>query len=200
MQSGRTSFYGSIQSNALAATYPDAVDTYVLTGYTGQFVEGPVPLASGIALPAQTVSTRFADLPAGYLAQSYEPGRVYGLYTVWSVGGFDPAAAQYDFDNEGTVVIGEPATLLYGVTPAHSFKGSVFVVTGRQDAIACNNALGGADCLSPTNKLEEAKAFFPAASDYSYIVPNATGHGANIHYSAPDSFAKIHSYLEGQGY
>nr|POF13032.1 hypothetical protein CFP56_10180 [Quercus suber] len=190
--------YGSIQGNAIAATYPDAVDTFVLTGYTGDFIAGLVPLSAGLALPAQAVMPRFASLPVGYLAQSYEPGRVYGLYTVDGVGGFDPAVAQYDFDNEGTVALGELATLFYGVTPATLFKGSVFVVTGRQDAIVCNN-VGGADCFTPSNKLADAAGFFPAASDYSYIVPNMTGHSANLHYSSPDSFLKIHSYLEGQG-
>lgn len=87
--------YGSIQGNALAATFPDAVDTYVLTGYSGRFVTGLVPLAAGLALPAALVMPRFAGLPVGYLAQSYEPGRVYGLYTVDGVGGFDPAIPQY---------------------------------------------------------------------------------------------------------
>ncbi|EME47137.1 hypothetical protein DOTSEDRAFT_165945 [Dothistroma septosporum NZE10] len=192
--------YGSIQGNAIAATFPNDVDTFVLTGYSGRFVEGLVPLASGIALPADTVMPRFADLAPGYLAQSVEAGRVYGLYTVDGVGGFDPAIAQYDFDNEGTVALGELATLFYGVTPANSYKGSVFVVTGQQDAIVCNNAVGGADCLTPTNKVEEARGFFPAAKDYSYIIPQKTGHSANLHYSSPDSFAKIHAYLASQGF
>jgi len=192
--------YGSIQGNAIAATYPTDVDTFVLTGYTLRFAEGLIPLAAGLALPAQLVKPRFANLPLGYLAQSFEPGRVYGLYTVGGVGGFDPKVAQADFDNEGTVALGELATLFYGVTPANEFKGSVFVVTGQQDAIVCNNLLGGADCLSPTNKLAEAAANFPAAKDYSYIVPKKTGHSANLHFSSPDSFQKIHKYLESQGY
>jgi hypothetical protein len=158
-----------------------------------------VPLASGIAEPAQLVMPRFSSLPVGYLAQSSEPGRVYGLYTVNGVGGFDPNIAQYDYNNEGTVAPGELATLFYGVTPANKFTGSVFVVTGRQDAIVCNN-IGGADCLTPTNKVVEAKGFFPAAKDYSYIIPDKTGHSANLHYSSPDSFQKIHAYLAGQDY
>lgn len=192
--------YGSIQGNAIAATYPSDVNAFVLTGYTGRFVEGLVPLAAGVAEPAQIVMPRFASLPVGYLAQSVEQGRVYGLYTVDGVGGFDPKIAQYDFDNEGTVALGELATLFYGVTPANKFTGSVFVVTGKQDAIVCNNAVGGADCLSPSNKLAEAKDFFPAAKDYSYIVPDKTGHSANLHYSSPDSFQKIQTYLALQGF
>lgn len=170
-----------------------------MTGYTGRFVEGLVPLAAGVAIPARLVMPRFANLPVGYLAQSVESGRTYGLYTVNGVGGFDPAIAQYDFDHEGTVALGELATLFYGVTPATAYTGSVYVVTGQQDAIVCNNAIGGADCYKPSNKVAEAKSFFPAAKDYSYIVPTKTGHSANLHYSSPDSFKKIHAYLTSQG-
>jgi hypothetical protein len=79
--------YGYICGNALAAIYPKNVDTYILTGYTREFIMGLVPLASGIVEPASLVIPRFADLPVGYLAQSVEPGRVYGLYTVNDVGG-----------------------------------------------------------------------------------------------------------------
>nr|POF26029.1 hypothetical protein CFP56_22177 [Quercus suber] len=212
---GDTYSYIKVASDVCQVTLPMALQTEIaniiitslrsgsvggpVAGYTGDFLAGLVPLAAGLALPAQAVMPRFASLPVGYLAQSYEPGRVYGLYTVDGVGGFDPAIAQYDFDNEGTVALGELATLFYGVTPATLFKGSVFVVTGQQDAIVCNNA-DGADCFKPSNKLADAAGFFPAASDYSYIVPNMTGHSANLHYSSPSSFAKIHDYLQKQGY
>lgn len=80
--------YGSIQGNGLAATYPKDVDCYVLTGYTGDFLTGLVPLASGIAIPAAiAMPDRYAGLNPLYLAQSLESGRVYGLYTVNGVGG-----------------------------------------------------------------------------------------------------------------
>ncbi|TVY84118.1 hypothetical protein LSUE1_G001862 [Lachnellula suecica] len=192
--------YGSICGNALAATYPSDVDTYVLTGYTGEFILGLVPLAAGIAIPAATVMSRFSDLAVGYLAQSVEPGRVYGLYTVDNVGGYDPYVAQYDFENEGTVAIGELATLFYGVTPADNYTGSVFVITGKQDAIVCNGVLG-ADCgEGSTSKVADAAKFFPSASDYSYYIPDMTGHSANLHYSAQGSFKMAHDYLAAQGY
>jgi hypothetical protein len=164
-----------------------------------------VPLAAGNAAPATLdPSGRFAGYNFGYLDQTILTGRVYGLYTVNGVGGFDAAVAKYDFVNEGTVALGELATLFYGVAPAKSFQGSVFVVTGRNDAIVCNNAdpLVGADCLYPigTNKVAEAGALFPAAKDYSYFIPGQTGHSANLHHSAQDSFKAIHAYLVGQGY
>lgn len=108
--------YGSICGNALAATYPFDASALVLTGYSGEFINGLGPLAAGIAAPAQTVMPRFANLKPGYLAQSVESGRVAGLYTSLSpgIGGYDPAVAQADFDNEGTVAVGELATLVSG--------------------------------------------------------------------------------------
>ncbi|MCJ1446956.1 MAG: hypothetical protein MMC23_007464 [Stictis urceolatum] len=192
--------YGSISGNALAATYPADADALVLTGYSGEFINGLVPLASGIAIPAALAMPRFLGLPVGYLAQTVVAGRQYGLYTVNGVGGFDPALPTYDYQHEGTVAIGELATLFYGVTPANDFKGSVFVVTGKQDAIVCNEPTG-ADCGSgATSKPAVAGGFFPNAKDYSYIIPDQTGHNANTHYSSPDSFQKIVQYLAGQGF
>ena len=55
---------------------------------------------------------RFLGLPVGYLAQTVVAGRQYGLYTVNGVGGFDPALPTYDYQHEGTVAIGELATLV----------------------------------------------------------------------------------------
>lgn len=104
--------YGSISGNALVATYPADVDALVLTGYTPNFAAGIPPLLSGVAVPAALASPRFAGLDAGYLAQTSVKGRQYGLYTVGGVGGFDPGALRYDFDHEGTVALGELATLV----------------------------------------------------------------------------------------
>jgi hypothetical protein len=88
----------------------------------------------------------------------------------------------------------------YGVTPADSFTGSVFVITGKQDAIVCNEPLG-ADCGDgSTSKLATAGKFFPGAKDYSFFIPDKTGHSANLHYSAQESFSQARDYLESQGY
>ncbi|KAI4148635.1 MAG: hypothetical protein LQ340_005011, partial [Diploschistes diacapsis] len=76
----------------MAITHPTDFDALVLTGYTGDFVNGVPALASGILLPAATVSPdRFGELPVGYLEQSSPAGRERTFYTVDGVGGFDPA-------------------------------------------------------------------------------------------------------------
>lgn len=88
----------------------------------------------------------------------------------------------------------------YGVTPADSYTGSVFVITGKEDAIVCNEPLG-ADCgEGNTSKPATAGKFFPSAKDYSFYIPDKTGHSANLHYSAQESFKKVHDYLASQGY
>ena len=104
--------YGSIAGNGLASIYPNDVDAFVFTGYTKNFIMGTVPLAAGVTLPASTVSSRFAGLDPLYLADSSVSGRQYGLYTVNGVGGFDPDILPYDLAHEGTVAVGELATLV----------------------------------------------------------------------------------------
>jgi len=68
-------------------------------------------LSSGIAIPAKLVYPRFAGLNPGYLAQSVEAGRQYGLYASDPTG-YDPAIPFDDFLLEGTVAVGELATLV----------------------------------------------------------------------------------------
>lgn len=111
-----------------------ACETDHSTGYTGQFALGGPPLAGGILAPAPAVSPRFAALNPLYLAMSSEKGRSTALYTSPnSKGGFDPGMPPYDFNNEDTGSVGEVATLLYGVGPADSYKGTVLAVTGQYD-------------------------------------------------------------------
>lgn len=121
--------YGSICGNALAAIYPGDVNALILTGYSGEFINGLGPLAAGIAIPANTVMPRFSKLKEGYLAQSLESGRTQGLYTSLSnVGGYDPAVAHFDFENEGTVAVGELATLVRLSAPSNIDFANGFLV------------------------------------------------------------------------
>lgn len=193
--------YGSICGNGIATHHPTDVDAFILTGYSARFDLGAGPLAAGIPIPAKLVSPRFAALDPGYLAQSLESGRKFGLYTnPNSLGGFAPGAPVVDFDNEGTGSIGELATLLYGVGPADNYKGHVYVLTGKNDAIACNvppvpNCFEG-----PKSLPARAGAFFPNAADYTYHIPLKTGHDANMHYTSPNSFKLIMEYLDSKGF
>ena len=193
--------YGSICGNGIATHFPSDVDAFVLTGYSAQFALGAGPLSAGVLIPAKQVSQRFKALSEGYLAMSLESGREFGLYTnPSSLGGFAAGAPKYDYKYEGTGAIGELATLLYGVGPADSYKGYVFVLTGENDAIVCNvppapHCGHGATSLPAT-----ASQFFPAAKNYSYHIPPTTGHAANLHLTAPESFKIVTQYLTSVGF
>jgi hypothetical protein len=133
-----------------------------------------------------------------YLAQSVEEGRRIALYT--NVGGYDPNIVHYDFVNEGTVAVGELATLFYGLRSADDFQGDILIITGKQDAICCNR-VPMPDCGSgPSSIPEQARAFFPAARNYTTYIPDKTGHSPNLHDSAPRSFVVAHEYLAARGY
>jgi hypothetical protein len=193
--------YGSICGNAIATLYPSDVDAFIYTGYSRNFKTGLGPLAAGIALPAAVARPdRFLALLSKplYLTQSLQEGRRQALYT--NVGGYDPAIVSYDFLNEGTVAIGELASLFYGIQPAPNFTGDVFVLTGKQDAICCFQ-ITGADCGSgPTSIPEQAREFFPAARNFTTYIPDLTGHSPNLHYSGPQNFRVAHEYLAGRGF
>lgn len=105
--------YGSICGNAIASEYPKDVDAFVLTGYTGDFEGAPGPFSVGIPQPAATaMPARYAGYALGYLVQTLLTGRNFSLHTTPRYGDFDRAVAEYDFDNEGTISVGELATLV----------------------------------------------------------------------------------------
>lgn len=96
--------YGSICGNAIATNYPNDVDALINRAYSSLFVTGLVPLTVGIAISAFLAYNQLTTQPL-YLAQSVQEGRRIGLYT--NDGGYDPAIVAYDFDNEGTISLGE---------------------------------------------------------------------------------------------
>lgn len=192
--------YGTLCGNAIATHYPADVDTFIYEGYTNGYSLGAVPLGLTALLPAFLVSTRFKNLISQpfYLAMSSMTGRQNALYT--NVGGFDPHIVTYDFQNEGTVSLGEVATLLYGLGPAPTFKGNVLTITGQEDAVCCYNPLGNNCGTGPTSLPAKAGANFPQAKNFTYYIPALTGHNPNLHYSAPATFAYAHRYLKERGY
>lgn len=193
--------YGSICGNGIATHHPTDIDAFIFTGYTAEFATGAGPLAAGLLAPADVVTSRYSTLQPGYLAMSLETGREYGLYTnPKSLGGFDPGMPAYDFDYEGTGAIGEIATLLYGVGPADEYEGYVYVITGQNDAIACNNVPTPNCGSGATSMPAKAGAFFPKAKNYSYIIPATTGHNVNLHYTAGNSFKQAMAYLTSHGF
>ncbi|TVY82352.1 hypothetical protein LSUE1_G002404 [Lachnellula suecica] len=194
--------YGSICGNALATHYPTDIDTFVFTGYSGRFAFGAIPLLEGAPIPAIAENPeRFSSIiDPLYFAQSVGSGRTATFYTnPSSLGGFNQAAADYDFANEGTVALGEVVTIFYGLGTASDYTGNILVLTGENDAVACNS-LPAPDCGSGADSVPaQAGAFFPKAN-YTVVIPELTGHSVTLHNTAQQSFKVAHDFLSEKGF
>lgn len=71
----------------LAATYPNAVDALVLTGYAAES-DSPVISETGLLPAKEALPARFGSLNDGYLVTSSMPGRQMAFYG--RNGTFDP--------------------------------------------------------------------------------------------------------------
>lgn len=214
--------FGSAQSYALAAMYPDISDGLVLTGFSmngsfvgffasgGNFVQANLnqPLrfgssANAVALNTFSQTYGLTDLLTGITATPDALDYVDGYLTNANVnsqiylflypGHFDPRIAYYGEQTKQPVTIGEMLTLS-SLPMTNSFKGPVAVFTGQYDLPYC-----GGDCLATGGALASVPASvsenFPDASSFTaYIQPN-TGHGLNFHYNATAGYTWIQNWL-----
>jgi hypothetical protein len=159
-------------------------------------------LLEGVPAPAIGANPqRFSKIfDPFYFAQTVESGRTATFYTnPSSLGGFEQSEADYDFANEGTFSIGEVATIFYGLGAANDYTGGVLAITGKSDAVACNN-LPAPDCGSGADSAPaQAGTFFPKA-DYEVSIPDVTGHSISLHTSAQQSFKVAHDFLAKKGF
>lgn len=96
-----------------------------------------------------------------------------------------------------TVSLGELFTLATAPTMAANFTGPVDIVDGLNDYPFC-----AGNCAYPSDQAQAsiAKAFpMAAASSQSILLP-VTGHGVNLHYSAPQAYSQINAFLTAHGY
>jgi len=188
--------FGSLISNALVAQVPDISDGLVLTGYSHN-ASGMAPffVANMFDMARKVDPIRFASLPAGYLLPS---SGVYGNeLAFFRVGGFDQHVANLATETAQTATIGELLSQGMGAVPAPGFKGPVLTITGQNDQPFCAGSCYGEDY--PYIIGQEAQ-FWPASSNFTAHSPLNTGHGLNLHYSAPASYAYIIDWLESNGF
>ncbi|KAH8899975.1 alpha/beta-hydrolase [Thozetella sp. PMI_491] len=179
--------YGSVLATAHVGKYPNDVDVLVPTGHST--VPYPPTLITLTGdLGAARVFPRFAALPPSYLVIRDESAREAGFY----MGSYDPQLAQLDFSRSDTMTPGELIVQSAGLSPVPGFKGPVLVVTGAEDAILCNPKTGRScdDILNETAKL------YPGSRLYNFYAVPKTGHDIVLHSTAPETFARVHDWLD----
>ncbi|KAH7929248.1 alpha beta-hydrolase [Leucogyrophana mollusca] len=189
--------YGSVQSQAVTAMAPDALDGVILTGYSANTTTLPYYLASAAPSTATLVFPgRFSpsDLPNAYLATlSPWTNQINFFYFPY----YSQAANDRARMTEQPVTQGVLFTIGTNTKPATDFKGPVRVVTGDKDWIFCLN-----DCYavpvgsSERNIPEFVKQLYPAASAFDTYIPANTGHALNQHYSAPETYQNMIQFAE----
>jgi pimeloyl-ACP methyl ester carboxylesterase len=128
--------YGSIQINAITRTDPELIDHAILTGFTASLTGVALYLASASNTPAHLVSPQnFGNLPRGYLMTAL-PQTLQINFLYWPE--YTPEAGNLTRAKEQPDSHGVLVTLGTLPGPAPNFKGSVAVVTGDKDFIACS--------------------------------------------------------------
>ncbi|KAH7911761.1 alpha beta-hydrolase [Hygrophoropsis aurantiaca] len=189
--------YGSIQSQALTALAPTAVDGVVLTGYS----------ANATALPLWWSSTAYTTASLIFPTR-FSPTEFTNAYLVtesiwtsqlnnWYFPGYSQTVADYARATEQPVTQGVLFTNANNITAAPDFKGDVLVVTGAQDWIFCySNCYAVPPNSTYPNIPAYAQELYPAANYFSTYLPENTGHIVNLHYSAPETYQQILQFAE----
>ncbi|KZT59588.1 alpha/beta-hydrolase [Calocera cornea HHB12733] len=184
--------YGSIQLTAASAFVPDQLSALVLTGFSANASSVPQFLTSNAFSRAdETQPIRVAGLPGSYiisgLPQSSQINFLYYLFYDWEV-------AKFSYANSEPVTQGVLFTLPSLTGGQSGFRGPVHVVSGDRDWI-----FYGSQCdVKPDGEhtiLELSGIVFPNSSDCSVYSPANTGHGLNLHLSAPETYTNILDWL-----
>jgi pimeloyl-ACP methyl ester carboxylesterase len=185
--------FGSAQTVALSAMYPNLSDALVLTGYSTSADYMPMFL-SGANFQQARLNGKNRDYTAGYLTTGDIGSNVYLFFYPPH---FDTGLLKFAEDNKQPMTIGELLTIT-GLPAKSNFTGPVYVIDGANDVAFC-----GGDCLNAGGKAASIPAgvnmIFPLASAFSaYVHPN-TGHAINLHYNATGAYKQINDFLGAHG-
>ncbi|KZS98120.1 hypothetical protein SISNIDRAFT_448259 [Sistotremastrum niveocremeum HHB9708] len=182
--------FGSIISVGITAKYPKDFDDVILTGFAIGDTSG---LFIGVAGFGATIASEL--IPNLKTSNSYV---VPGTPSSYQAGflqypNYDPAVIAAQFKIRGTATIGEFTTLAAPVVPATNFTGRVLVVTGITDSFFCGgNCAENVNGTTPPNLVA---GLYPVTSNFSSYIPLDTGHGINLHFSAPTTYNLIERWI-----
>lgn len=134
--------FGSVQTYALTAQYPDISDGIGLTGFSQNGTFLPFFELGGDFVQANK-NQRLASYPDGYLGAA-TPSAVQTNFL--APGEFDPAILPFGFSGAQPVTVGELLTIGGAAGSPNALKAPVLIITGQRDVPFC-----GGDCLkAPT--------------------------------------------------
>ncbi|KIM97076.1 hypothetical protein OIDMADRAFT_168831 [Oidiodendron maius Zn] len=196
--------FGSIIGNNLVKDFPADADATVLTGFSKSIAQALAGILIDVPLPAALFDpARFSTLPLLYILLTDKSNREASFYYGPDVY-YSRANYNIDFAQTDTVGVGEALTAFPGISAAPAYTGKVFILTGNEDAAFCglgSTLLGQANCGNgPGSIIDTTRELFPNAAVYDYyVIPNC-GHCLNYQFSAPDSYSRVHQWLQGQGF
>ncbi|CAJ2513492.1 Uu.00g016110.m01.CDS01 [Anthostomella pinea] len=180
--------FGSIQTYGLTAMDPTISDGIALTGFSQAPMYAAYFLLGGNFVEANGAAYALKDYPNGYLAA----GDASGVQTnFFALGEFDPAVLAEAYMTGQPVTVGELLTLSGPAASNNSFGGPVLVITGDRDIPFC-----GGNCLAADPSPSSSKQYFGNTSDFETVIVPATGHGLNLQYSWPTTYAAILDFFD----
>ncbi|KAJ5100302.1 hypothetical protein N7456_006354 [Penicillium angulare] len=191
--------FGSAQTYALSAKYPDLSDALVLTGFSLNASYNSLFLAGAnfqqARLNRAVVDRKTSNYSLGYLTNANSGNNEYLFFYPEH---FDPKILAFAEQTKQPVTVGELLTIA-SVPSGSEFTGPVFVIDGANDLPFC-----GGDCTATggtaTSIAAGVKLAFPSTKAFSaYIQPN-TGHGLNLHYNATAGYKQIADFLQQHGF
>ncbi|KAL8822346.1 MAG: hypothetical protein Q9191_006916 [Dirinaria sp. TL-2023a] len=181
---------GSTVTQGVTTKYPQDFDAVILTGTSTSagFVNTAVA-SFDLTIANHDPSQKFSGLPNGYLVQPLAQSIQFPYFRFPN---FNPKILSIEVANKQTQTFGELLTLGTIVAPATHFRGPVDVVLGENDLVFC-----GGDCTQPQDQSAlVVPVFYPAASKSQHYIVPGSGHVIFAHYSAPQAFAHMTSFLK----
>jgi pimeloyl-ACP methyl ester carboxylesterase len=134
-------------------------------------------------------------LPDGYFAS---PEKTAVQIIFFAPGDFDPSILTYAFKNGQPVTIGELLSFGGETGSINNFAGPVHIVTGERDTPYC-----GGNCLAAPTGYSSIPAqsadYLPKAENFEVTIIPGAGHGLNLEYTHPTTYASILNYFVQNG-
>jgi hypothetical protein len=117
-------------------------------------------------------------------------------------GTFDPILPILHWEREDVQASGEVSSLGalltgdFGTAIAANFTAPIALVIGQNDEVLCES-----DCGEGSSSLAALSVgYFPDSRAFEVIIVQDTGHFLNLHYSALETFTRVHDWLSEVGF